>query len=83
MYKQERVEVNTYKFAGFTLLAKKYQNRFKWTWLIVCQDCGQQVNVRQLGSEHWFAKCLTCKIEYTITPGVVYKAVETNLEKLM
>lgn len=82
-HKIERVEVNTYHFGGFTLLAKKYQSRMKWTWLIICQDCGQQVNVRQLGSEYWVATCQACKVEYTITPATVYKATETNLEKVM
>lgn len=83
MFKLERVEVQSYTFGGYKIIAKKYETRYRWTWLMICEDCGQQINIRKLGSEYWVAKCNTCKIEYTITPGDVYKATETNLERIM
>lgn len=80
---KERVEVNSYNFAGFTLIAKKYPGRVKAVWVLVCQDCGQCIQVRKLGSEYWVARCVDCKIEYTITPSEVFKSVETSLERVM
>lgn len=79
----ERVEVHSYNFAGVTLIAKRYPGRIKAVWVLICETCGQQLQVRKLGSEYWVSKCKDCKVEYTVTPTEVYRATENNLKRVM
>lgn len=83
MIVHERVEIHSYVFGGFILIAKRYQSRYKPIWVMICQDCGQQLPVKKIGSCYWVAVCKDCKIEYTITPSEVFKGVELNLERVM
>lgn len=83
MTKKDRLEVHSYSFAGFKLIAKKHESRFRWIWVMICQDCAQELPVKKLGECYWVAICRDCKIEYTITPNEIFKAVETNTERVM
>lgn len=77
------VDEYLYTFGELNIIAKRPNNRITSSWFMKCPDCGKEIRFYLRQPKMWVSNCVSCKLEFTITPSEYYTKRNIDFSKII